>query len=347
VDLLTRAALDLSKIEYLVFDEADRMLDLGFVDDITKIVDKLPTNRQTLLFSATLSGAVLQLAKKYTQNAVHISTLDADGEGQTVEHIENFVYLAHHLDKPELLSRMLQGEPRQKSIIFTRTKSRGETLCLDLKNRGFNAYLIHGGLDQKKRERVLDSFKNASVDVSASEQAVLVASDVIARGIDIENISHVYNYECPNDTAAFLHRTGRTGRAGGVGTSITLVDWEDLTRWEIIAKDVNIAQTHPQETYSSSSDYRAELGISEDAGGYVNGVTKETARHSVDNGRNNRRPKSGPHNKNRNNNSNTKNNRNRNNNQSSKSGNTKNNNKNTQKNANTKPKLGGKWRQSE
>ncbi|MDR1448103.1 MAG: DEAD/DEAH box helicase [Candidatus Ancillula sp.] len=277
VDLIDRSKLNLSEVEYLVLDEADRMLDFGFIDSIERIISNIPVQRQMLLFSATLSGGVLQLAKKYTKNAVRISTLTDNEGGETVEHIDNFVYLTHRLDKPELLSRMLQSTPREKSIVFTKMKMRAESLSKNLKQRGFNAYLIHGGLDQAKRERILKKFKESSVDVSAPKQAVLVASDVMARGIDIDNISHVYNYECPDDEAAFLHRTGRTGRAGTLGISVTFVDWEDVVRWRSIAKELNMSDTQPQETYSSSDTYQAELGVPDNATGFVNGVSKESA----------------------------------------------------------------------
>ncbi|MDR2082141.1 MAG: DEAD/DEAH box helicase [Candidatus Ancillula trichonymphae] len=275
VDLVERAALDLSEVEYLVLDEADRMLDFGFIGSIERIISGLPSRRQTLLFSATLSSGVLQLAKGYTENAVRISTLADSSDGETVGRIENFVYLAHRLDKPELLARMLQSTPREKSIVFTKMKMRAESLCKDLEQRGFNAYSIHGGLEQARRERILKKFKESPIDVPATNQAVLVASDVMARGIDIDNISHVYNYECPDDDAAFLHRTGRTGRAGGVGVSVTFVDWEDVIRWELIVRSLNMTDAQPQETYSSGVTYRVELGVPEDATGFVNGATKQ------------------------------------------------------------------------
>ncbi|NHI20433.1 DEAD/DEAH box helicase [Phycicoccus endophyticus] len=262
IDLAQQGHLDLGHARAVVLDEADEMLDLGFLPDVEKILAMTPAGRQTMLFSATMPGAVVTLARRYMDRPTHIRAMsDDDGEDRaTVKAIEQFVYRAHAMDKTEMLARMLQAEGRGLTIIFTRTKRTAAKVADDLADRGFAAAPLHGDLGQGAREQALRAFRNGKVDV-------LVATDVAARGIDVENVTHVVNYQCPEDEKTYLHRTGRTGRAGHTGVAVTFVDWDDLHRWALINKALDLGIPEPQETYSSSPHLFTELGIPEGAKG--------------------------------------------------------------------------------
>jgi superfamily II DNA/RNA helicase len=269
LDLAQRQVLHLENIEILVLDEADEMLNMGFIDDIRKILDKTPAERQTLLFSATMPSDIVLVAHKYMQNPMRISTLSANEVGSTVASIKNFAYRCHPLDKIEVLARIMQIPERGKTIVFTQTKHSASKLCEDLKGRGFNVRELHGNLSQNKREQSLGRFSETS-----DERAILIATDVAARGIDIDNITHVINYECPDEQATYLHRTGRTGRAGNSGTAITFVDWDDVSRWNTISNELNLELTDPVETYSPSDEYKIQLNIPLNASGLEEGGVK-------------------------------------------------------------------------
>ncbi|HYO85307.1 MAG TPA: DEAD/DEAH box helicase [Dermatophilaceae bacterium] len=267
IDLANQGHLQLSSVRTVVLDEADEMLDLGFLPDVERLLSLTPPARQTMLFSATMPGAVVALARRYMTQPTHIRAMAEGDEGHTVQAIEQLVYRAHAMDKVEMLARILQAKDRGLTIIFSRTKRTAARVAEDLVERGFAAASIHGDLGQGAREQALRAFRNGKVDI-------LVATDVAARGIDVENVTHVINYQCPEDEKTYLHRTGRTGRAGNTGVAITLVDWDDLHRWALINKALDLGIPEPPETYSSSEHLYDELDIQSS----VTGVLPMSAR---------------------------------------------------------------------
>jgi superfamily II DNA/RNA helicase len=266
IDLSKQRKLDLSKIQIMVLDEADEMLDLGFLPDIERLFAYTPDSRQTMLFSATMPGAIVTMARKYQNKAVHIRTNDPD-EGHTKADIKQFVYRAHNLDKDEVVGRILQAEGRGKTVIFVKTKRAASKLSEELVDRGFNATALHGDMTQEARERSMAAFR-------AGKKDILVATEVAARGIDVDDVTHVINYSVPEDEKAYLHRVGRTGRAGRTGVAVTFVDWEDLTRWTHINTALEFGQPDPLETYSSSKHLFADLNIPEGTKGRIRATTK-------------------------------------------------------------------------
>ncbi|MEU5576994.1 DEAD/DEAH box helicase [Streptomyces huasconensis] len=254
LDLAGQRKLDLKHVKCLVLDEADEMLDLGFLPDVEKIINMLPAKRQTMLFSATMPGAVIGLARRYMSQPTHIRATAPDDEGQTVANTKQFVYRAHNMDKPEMVSRILQAEGRGLAMIFCRTKRTAADIAEQLEKRGFASGAVHGDLGQGAREQALRAFRNGKVDV-------LVCTDVAARGIDVGGVTHVINYQSPEDEKTYLHRIGRTGRAGAKGIAITLVDWDDIPRWQLINKALDLGFNDPVETYSSSPHLYEELNI--------------------------------------------------------------------------------------
>ncbi|MFJ4203650.1 DEAD/DEAH box helicase [Streptomyces sviceus] len=254
LDLAGQKKLNLSHIKALVLDEADEMLDLGFLPDVEKIINLLPTRRQTMLFSATMPGAVISLARRYMSQPTHINATSPDDAGRTVANTKQHVYRAHNMDKPEMVARILQAEGRGLVMVFCRTKRTAADLADQLKQRGFAAGAVHGDLGQGAREQALRAFRNGKVDV-------LVCTDVAARGIDVEGVTHVINYQCPEEEKTYLHRIGRTGRAGAKGIAITLVDWDDIPRWQLINKALELKFNDPPETYSTSPHFYEDLNI--------------------------------------------------------------------------------------
>ncbi|MFE4418065.1 DEAD/DEAH box helicase [Streptomyces sp. NPDC056817] len=262
LDLAGQKKLNLKHVKCLVLDEADEMLDLGFLPDVEKIINMLPARRQTMLFSATMPGAVIGLARRYMSQPTHIRATAPDDEGATVANIKQFVYRAHSLDKPEMVARILQADGRGLAMIFCRTKRTAADIAEQLQRRGFASGSVHGDLGQGAREQALRAFRNGKVDV-------LVCTDVAARGIDVEGVTHVVNYQSPEDEKTYLHRIGRTGRAGAKGTAITLVDWDDIPRWQLINKALELDFNDPIETYSTSPHLFAEQGIPEGTKGVL------------------------------------------------------------------------------
>ncbi|MGW6461487.1 DEAD/DEAH box helicase, partial [Streptomyces sp. NPDC055078] len=254
LDLAGQKKLDLSKVRALVLDEADEMLDLGFLPDVEKIIQLLPARRQTMLFSATMPGAVIGLARRYMTQPTHIRATAPDDEGATVANITQRVYRAHSMDKPEMVSRILQADGRGLVMVFCRTKRTAADIAEQLARRGFASGAVHGDLGQGAREQALRAFRNGKVDV-------LVCTDVAARGIDVEGVTHVINYQSPEDEKTYLHRVGRTARAGASGTAVTLVDWDDIPRWQLINKALDLGFHDPVETYSTSPHLFEELSI--------------------------------------------------------------------------------------
>ncbi|MEU9028546.1 DEAD/DEAH box helicase [Streptomyces sp. NPDC048383] len=254
LDLAGQKKLDLSHVRALVLDEADEMLDLGFLPDVERIMSYLPPKRQTMLFSATMPGAVIGLARRYMTQPTHIRAVSEDGEGATVANTTQHVFRAHNMDKPELVSRILQAEGRGLAMIFCRTKRTAADIAEQLEKRGFASGAVHGDLGQGAREQALRAFRNGKVDV-------LVCTDVAARGIDVEGVTHVINYQTPEDEKTFLHRVGRTGRAGKKGIAVTLVDWDDIPRWQLINKALELDFHDPVETYSTSPHLYEQMNI--------------------------------------------------------------------------------------
>jgi len=259
LDLAQQGHLNLGFVRCLVLDEADEMLDLGFLPDIEKLLAQLPAGRQTMLFSATMPGPIVALARQFLTQPVQIRAEDNAGVPAT-EHVEQFVYRAHAMDKAELLSRVLQARNRGLTMIFTRTKRTAQKVADDLTERGFAAGAVHGDLGQGAREQALRAFRSGKVDV-------LVATDVAARGLDVDDVTHVINYQCPEDAMTYVHRIGRTARAGKSGTAVTLVDWDELAKWKLICDSLNLPFHEPSETYSTSAHLYLELDIPEGAKG--------------------------------------------------------------------------------
>jgi superfamily II DNA/RNA helicase len=256
IDLYKQKHLSLKNVKIVILDEADEMLDLGFLPDVETLIAGTPAVRQTLLFSATMPGPVIAMARRYMTQPTHIRAADPDDEGLTKRDIRQLIYRAHSMDKIEVVARILQARGRGRTIIFTKTKRTAAKVAEELVDRGFAAAAIHGDLGQGAREQALRAFRNNKVDV-------LVATDVAARGIDVDDVTHVINYQCVEDEKIYLHRVGRTGRAGNKGTAVTFVDWDDMPRWNLINKALGLSVPEPIETYSSSPHLFEDLDIPE------------------------------------------------------------------------------------
>jgi superfamily II DNA/RNA helicase len=262
------------------------MLDLGFLPDVEKLFAYTPESRQTMLFSATMPGAIVSLARRYQNKPVHIRVNEPD-EGLTKADIKQFVYRAHALDKDEVVGRILQAEGRGKTIIFCRTKRQAAKLADELIDRGFNASALHGDMSQEAREKSMANFRSGKKDI-------LVATEVAARGIDVDDVTHVINYSVPEDEKAYLHRVGRTGRAGRLGIAVTFVDWEDLARWTHINIELKFGQPDPTETYSSSEHLFVDLNIPAGTKGRLKASTRvEVPKSSRPQGQKGSRPSRG------------------------------------------------------
>ena len=269
LDLARQGHLKLGKVDTLVLDEADKMLDLGFLPDVERILQLTPAGRQTMLFSATMPGEIVTLARRHLSRPMHIRAEQHD-EPQHVPTTEQHVFRAHQMDKVEVLARILQAEGRGLTIVFCRTKRSCDQVATTLTTKGFAAAAVHGDLGQSQRERAMRAFRSGKVDV-------LVATDVAARGLDVDDVTHVVNYECPEDEKAYLHRIGRTGRAGRDGVAVTFVDWADLTRWKMINELLHLDFPEPLETYSTSEHLFIALNIPVGAKGVLPRNQRERA----------------------------------------------------------------------
>jgi len=261
LDLARQGHLKLGRVRQLVLDEADKMLDLGFLPDVERILQLTPPTRQTMLFSATMPGEIVTLARRHLSRPTHIRAEQHD-EPAHVPSTEQHVFRAHQMDKIEVLARILQAEGRGLTIVFSRTKRSADQVAAALTTKGFAAAAIHGDLGQSQRERAMRAFRSGKVDV-------LVATEVAARGLDVEDVTHVVNYECPEDEKAYLHRIGRTGRAGRDGVAVTFVDWNDLVRWKAINEALHLDFPEPLETYSTSEHLYTMLRIPAGAAGVL------------------------------------------------------------------------------
>ena len=207
----------------------------------------------------------MALARRFMNKPIHIRATDPD-EGLTQANIKHVIYRAHSLDKDEIIARILQAEGRGKTVIFTRTKRAAAKLVEELNDRGFNAAAVHGDLNQEQRERAMAAFK-------AGKKDILIATDVAARGIDVNDVTHVINHTVPDDPDTYLHRAGRTGRAGKTGIAVTFVDWDDLHKWGLIHRGLQFGPAEPVETYSSSPHLFTDLDIPTDVKGRLRAST--------------------------------------------------------------------------
>jgi superfamily II DNA/RNA helicase len=277
LDLAQQGHLQLGGLSVLVLDEADEMLDLGFLPDIERILRQIPDVRQSMLFSATMPDPIITLARTFMNQPTHIRA-EAPHSSAVHDSTKQYVYRAHALDKVELVSRILQARGRGATMIFTRTKRTAQKVADDLAERGFAVGAVHGDLGQIAREKALKAFRSGGIDV-------LVATDVAARGIDIDDITHVINYQIPEDEQAYVHRIGRTGRAGKTGIAVTLVDWDELARWTMIDKALGLGCPDPAETYSNSPHLYVELDIPTDVRGSIGTPKKAPAKRTASAGR--------------------------------------------------------------
>jgi superfamily II DNA/RNA helicase len=259
LDLANQGHLQLGVVSVLVLDEADEMLDLGFLPDIERILARVPEQRQTMLFSATMPGPIVALARRFMRQPVHVRA-EGNEESRLVPQTQQFVYRAHAMDKAEMLARILQARGRGLTMIFCRTKRTAQKVADELADRGFAAAAVHGDLGQGAREQALRAFRSGKIDV-------LVATDVAARGLDVEGVTHVINYQCPEDEKVYLHRIGRTGRAGASGVAVTFVDWDELARWRMVCDALRLPFHEPAETYSTSEHLYVDLDIPAEATG--------------------------------------------------------------------------------
>ena len=273
LDLASQRLLSLKDVKVMVLDEADKMLDLGFLSDIEKLFAQTSPTRHTMLFSATMPGPIVALARRFMNRPIHIRATDPD-EGLTQANIKHVVYRAHSLDKDEVIARILQSEGRGKTVVFTRTKRAAAKLVEELNDRGFNAAAVHGDLNQEQRERAMAAFK-------AGKKDILIATDVAARGIDVNDVTHVINHTIPDDHDTYLHRAGRTGRAGKTGIAVTFVDWDDMHKWSLINRALEMGIPEPVETYSSSPHLYTDLDIPEGTKGRLPGAPPARAREAA------------------------------------------------------------------
>ena len=239
LDLMQQRFIHLQHVEIFVLDEADRMLDMGFIVDVKKIVAKLPTKRQTLFFSATMPTEIQRLANTILTDPVKVAVTPVSS---TVEAIKQSVYFVGKSNKRDLLIHLLKDHAIESALVFTRTKHGADRVTKDLIRAGVNAEAIHGNKSQNARQRALNSFK-------LKKLRVLVATDIAARGIDVDNLSHVINYELPDIAETYVHRIGRTGRAGLTGIALSFCDEEEKANLRainrLIAKSIPVIEDHP------------------------------------------------------------------------------------------------------
>ncbi len=248
LDMVQGNALKLNQVEFLVLDEADRMLDMGFINDIRKIVAKLPIKRQTLFFSATMPKDIADLADQMLNNPARVAVTPVSS---TVERITQRILQVDHSAKPAILAQLLKSEPVNRALVFTRTKHGADKVVKSLAKAGIPADAIHGNKSQNHRERVLAAFRTGEI-------RTLVATDIAARGIDVDGITHVFNFDLPNVPETYVHRIGRTARAGADGTAISLVAGEENTFLRDIEKLIKISL--PKEDRRTPGHQRTRTG---------------------------------------------------------------------------------------
>jgi ATP-dependent RNA helicase RhlE len=231
LDLHKQGYVDLDSLHFLVLDEADQMLDMGFINDVKKIVKLTPDNRQTLLFSATMPMAIRELADTFLRKPKYVTVTPVSS---TAENVEQKIYYVNKEDKRKLLYHIIRNESISNVLVFVRTKHGADNAVKALKKNGITAEAIHGDKSQNTRQRVLESFKNQEI-------SVLVATDIAARGIDIENLPFVLNLDLPNIPETYVHRIGRTGRAGNSGIAISFCSQDELPYWKDISRLIKVS----------------------------------------------------------------------------------------------------------
>lgn len=239
LDFMQQGLIKLDKIEHFVLDEADRMLDMGFINDIKRVIAKLPAQRQTLFFSATAAPDIMKLANSLLKNPVHISVSPVSS---TATLVEQSIYYVSKENKRSLLKHVLNSGKIEHALVFTRTKRGADRVAKELNNSGISSEAIHGNKSQGARERALKGFKNRNI-------RVLVATDIASRGIDVEKLSHVINYEIPEQAETYVHRIGRTGRAGSAGKALSFCAVDELDYMKdinkLIKQKIEVVASHP------------------------------------------------------------------------------------------------------
>jgi ATP-dependent RNA helicase RhlE len=239
LDLMSQHIISLKTIEIFVLDEADRMLDMGFIHDIRKVIDKLPTDRQSLFFSATMPPEIKKLADTILRDPVQV---EVNPVSSTAEKVEQHIYFVEKADKRSLLKHLLEQDHLSRVLVFTRTKHGADKVVKDLHKAHIDAEAIHGNKSQNARQRALGLFKSGDLPV-------LVATDIAARGIDVDEISHVINYDLPNEPETYVHRIGRTGRASASGTALSFCDVEERAYLKdiqkLIKQQIPVVENHP------------------------------------------------------------------------------------------------------
>jgi ATP-dependent RNA helicase RhlE len=239
LDLMEQGIVRLDKIEHFVLDEADRMLDMGFINDIKKVIAKLPKQRQTLFFSATASAPIMKLANSLLNNPVHVSVTPISSAATLVD---QSIYYVRKENKKLLLNHVLKSNDVEHALVFTRTKKGADRVAKELNKNGITCEAIHGNKSQGARERALQGFKTRKI-------RVLVATDIASRGIDVDKLSHVINYEIPEQAETYVHRIGRTGRAGASGTALSFCAKEEVKYMKDISKlikqNITVVSSHP------------------------------------------------------------------------------------------------------
>src|SRR6185312_8597965 len=252
LDLMNQGLVNLSGVEVLVLDEADRMLDMGFIHDIRRIVGKLPHNRQTMLFSATMPAEIRSLADSFLRNPATVQVAPVSSASETVE---QSVYFVGRNNKVELLAHLYNQLPIARGIVFTRTKHGADRVVRRLQSHGIRAEAIHGNKTQNARERALANFRS-------NKTPLLVATDIASRGIDVDGVTHVVNYDLTHEPETYVHRIGRTGRAGATGTAVSFCDQEEVANLraieKLIRRQIPVSESHPKYGSMSNSNERPE-----------------------------------------------------------------------------------------
>jgi ATP-dependent RNA helicase RhlE len=239
LDLMNQGFIKLNDVEFFVLDEADRMLDMGFINDMKKVIAKLPAKRQTMFFSATVSPDIMKLANTILKNPVSVSVTPVSS---TATLVSQSVYYVKKENKRSLLTYVLKDGKIEHALVFTRTKRGADKVAKDLNSHGIKAEAIHGNKSQNARERALKGFKNRTI-------RILVATDIASRGIDVDKLSHVINYEIPEQAETYVHRIGRTGRAGSSGIALSFCTQDEMPYLKdinkLIKKNIDVVKTHP------------------------------------------------------------------------------------------------------
>lgn len=239
LDLMSQKLIRIDRIKMFVLDEADRMLDMGFIHDVKKIIARLPEKRQTLFFSATMPPEIARLSDSILTNPVRVEVAPVSS---TAEKVDQYIYLVEKNDKRQLLIHLLKNKDIQSALVFTRTKYGADKISKELHRAGINADAIHGNKTQNARQKALSNFKEGKI-------RVLVATDIAARGIDVDSLSHVINFELPNIPETYVHRIGRTGRAGASGAAFSFCDMEERAFLrdihKLIDQNIPVVEDHP------------------------------------------------------------------------------------------------------